>query len=42
MELIIKIMDMELENLPGNKSLSMRKKEVSAVKKLRILSLNKV
>ena len=33
---------MEVENLPGNKSLSMKKKEVSAMKKLRILSLNKV
>ena len=33
---------MEVENVPGNKSLSIRKKEGSAVKKQTILSLNKV
>lgn len=33
---------MEVENVPGNKSLSVRKKEVSAVKIQTILSLNKV
>ena len=33
LELMIKIMEIEVENVPGNKSLSMRKKEVSAVKK---------
>lgn len=42
MELMIKIMEMEVENVPGNKSLSIRKKEGSAVKKQTILSLNKV
>ena len=30
-------MEIEVENVPGNKSLSMRKKEVSAVKKQTIL-----
>ena len=38
MELMIKIMEMEVENVPGNKSLSIRKKEVSAVKKQKIPS----
>jgi len=42
LELMIKIMEMEVENVPGNKSLSVRKKEVSAVKIQTILSLNKV
>lgn len=41
MEPIIKIMEIEVENVPENKSLSMRKMEIRVAKEQTILSLNK-
>lgn len=42
LELVVRIMEMKVENVLGNKSLSVRKKDVRAAKEQTILSPNKV